>query len=50
MARRARTKEDPQSDDDELLGAALEAERLAAFNLASRTNSSEDELPYTGSN
>ena len=49
-ARRARTKADPQSDDDELLGAALAAERLSAFNLALRTNSSEADLTYTGSN
>ena len=49
-ARRAKTKADPESDDDELLGAALEAERLSAFNLESRTNSSVDNLTDTGSN
>ena len=47
-ARRARTKADPQSDDDELLGAALAAERLSACNLALRTNSSEADLTYMG--
>ena len=49
-ARRARTKADPESDDDELIGAALDAERLSAFHLASRTNSSEGDLTYTESN
>ena len=49
-ASRARTKADPQSDDDELPGAALAAERLPAFNLALRTNSSEADFTYTGSN
>ena len=31
-------------------GAALAAERLSAFNLALRTNSSEADFTYTGSN
>ena len=49
-ARRARTKADPESDDDELLGAAWEAVRFSSLNLASRMESSEDDLTYTGSN
>ena len=48
-ARRARTKADPESDDDELIGAALDAERRSAFYLESRTNSWEDDLTHTGS-
>ena len=49
-ARRARTKADPESDDDELIGAALDAERRSAFYLESGTNSLEDDLTYTGGN
>ena len=48
-ARPARTKAD-ESDDDELLQAALEAERRLALPSTSTTVPSEEDLTYTESN
>ena len=47
---RARTKADPESDDDEMLRAALEAERLSVLVSSTGTDSAEDDLTYTESN
>ena len=47
---RARTKADPESDDDEVLRAALEAERLSVLVSSTRTASAEDDLTCTESN
>ena len=48
--RSARTKGDPESDDDEMLRATLEAERLSVLVSSTRTDSAEDDLSYTESN
>ena len=46
----ARTKADPESDDDEILRVALEAERGSTLVSSTGTDSAEDDLTYTESN